>query len=113
KRKKRLYNSAELAENRIEGKKSQDKRYALKYIALKKGVAMTIDTQNINQVIKEVYNGTINAVKKVIPLEPNIGAPQLINPPLKVEFGVTIGFTGDLKGELVLQAEKGFMSEIG
>jgi len=74
---------------------------------------MTIDTQNINQVIKEVYNGTINAVKKVIPLEPNIGAPQLINPPLKVEFGVTIGFTGDLKGELVLQAEKGFMSEIG
>ncbi|WP_440896212.1 chemotaxis protein CheX [Amphibacillus sp. Q70] len=74
---------------------------------------MTVKTNNINAVIKEVYNGTIFAVKNIIPLEPNIGAPQLINPPLTVNFGVMIGFTGGLKGELVLRSDEAFIGEIG
>lgn len=74
---------------------------------------MTVKTNNINEVIKEVYNGTIFAVKNIIPLEPNIGAPQLITPPLTVNFGVMIGFTGGLKGELVLRSDEAFVSEIG
>ncbi|MBU5594022.1 chemotaxis protein CheX [Amphibacillus sp. MSJ-3] len=74
---------------------------------------MTVKTTDINELIKEVYNGTIFAVKNIIPLKPNIGVPQLINPPLTVNFGVMIGFTGGLKGELVLRSNTDFISEIG
>lgn len=74
---------------------------------------MVADKNNINEIIKEVYNGTMHTVKKIIPLEPEVGAPQLIAPPLEVTFGVMIGFTGDLKGELVLQAQHDFFGEIG
>ncbi|CQR46515.1 CheY-P phosphatase CheX [Paraliobacillus sp. PM-2] len=72
-----------------------------------------MQTKNMNEIIKEVYNGTILTVKKVIPLSPNIGSPELISPPLTVSFGVLIGFTGDLKGELVLQADSFVFNHIG
>ncbi|WP_017472390.1 chemotaxis protein CheX [Amphibacillus jilinensis] len=74
---------------------------------------MATGDKNINEIIKEVYNGTIYAVKKIVPLEPEVGAPQLIEPPLLVKFGVMIGFTGGIKGELVLQSTDAFFSEIG
>lgn len=44
---------------------------------------MTVELKNINEIIKEVYNGTIHAVKSIVPFEPSIGSPQLINPPVK------------------------------
>ncbi|WP_182201289.1 chemotaxis protein CheX [Paraliobacillus salinarum] len=72
-----------------------------------------METKNLNEVIKEVYNGTIITVKKVIPLDPNIGSPQLISPPLTVELGVLVGFTGEIKGELILQAKENVFSHIG
>lgn len=72
-----------------------------------------MENKNINEIIKEVYNGTIQTVEKVIPLEPNVGTPSLISPPLNVKFGVMIGFTGDLKGELVLQAEDKVFGHFG
>ncbi|GAA5417143.1 hypothetical protein Pryu01_02204 [Paraliobacillus ryukyuensis] len=66
-----------------------------------------------NEMIKEVYNGTIQTVEKIIPMKPKIGGPQLITPPLTVKFGVLIGFVGDLKGELVLQSDDAMFSHIG
>lgn len=74
---------------------------------------MTVEKQNINMLVREVYNGSIVAVKKIIPLEPRIGAPQLIKPPLTVNFGVMIGITGELKGNLVVKSTKDFFSVIG
>ncbi|SDC44871.1 chemotaxis protein CheX [Pelagirhabdus alkalitolerans] len=69
--------------------------------------------KNLNEIIKEVYNGTIHAVKNIIPLDPEVGSPQLVEPPLTVKFGVLIGVTGSIKGELVLQSDQDFFSEIG
>ncbi|WP_338418762.1 chemotaxis protein CheX [Paraliobacillus zengyii] len=74
---------------------------------------LTTESKNINEMIKDLYNGTIHTVKKVIPMEPVMGSPELIAPPLVVKFGVLIGFTGDLKGELLLQASQELFSEIG
>ncbi|MCT2535957.1 chemotaxis protein CheX [Aquibacillus koreensis] len=68
---------------------------------------------NINHIIKEVYNGTIKSINNVIPIENTIGGPQLIEKPLKVEFGVMIGFTGDLKGELVVKSTSNVFASIG
>lgn len=72
-----------------------------------------VDKNNINEIIKGVYNGTMQTVKKIIPFEPAFGSPELIAPPLTINFGVMIGFTGDLKGELVLQSDEKFFNEIG
>lgn len=74
---------------------------------------LEVDKKNINQLIKEIYNGTMQSVRKIIPLEPQFQKPELINPPLNISFGVMIGFTGDIKGELVLQADDAVFSEIG
>ncbi|WP_067840138.1 chemotaxis protein CheX [Amphibacillus sediminis] len=74
---------------------------------------MVVEEKSINEIIKDVYNGTIDTVKKTIPLEPAIGAPAIIEPPLEVAFGVLIGFTGDIKGELVLQADDQFFATVG
>ncbi|MDL4839350.1 chemotaxis protein CheX [Aquibacillus rhizosphaerae] len=73
----------------------------------------TTNEININQIIKEIYNGTIKSVKNVIPIEPTIGGPQLSEKPLHVKFGVLIGFTGDIKGELIVQAEPELFGKIG
>lgn len=72
-----------------------------------------MENTNINEMIKELYNGAIHTVKKVIPMEPALGSPQLLAPPLTVKFGVLIGFTGELKGELLLQASQELFGEIG
>ncbi|PXW91430.1 chemotaxis protein CheX [Streptohalobacillus salinus] len=74
---------------------------------------MTTGDKSMNEIIREVYNGTIVAVKKIIPIDPTVGAPQLIKPPLKVTYGVMIGFTGNIKGELILQSSAEFFSAVG
>lgn len=67
----------------------------------------------MNEIIKNVYNGAIVSVKKIIPIDPKVGAPKIVEPPLKVSFGVMIGYTGSVKGELVLQSSDRFFSHIG
>lgn len=74
---------------------------------------MTAREDNINVIVREVYNGSIVAVKKIIPIEFNINAPRLIKPPLTINFGVMIGFTGGLKGELVVTADEHFFGLLG
>lgn len=74
---------------------------------------MLEEKKSMNEIIKDVYNGSIVAVKKIIPVEPKVGAPELITPPLRVTFGVMIGFTGGVKGELILQSDESFFSSIG
>lgn len=74
---------------------------------------MTAVEKSMNEIIKDVYNGSIVSVKKIIPIDPEVGAPKLIEPPLKVNFGVMIGYTGNVKGELILQSNDAFFSHIG
>ncbi|MDL4839349.1 chemotaxis protein CheX [Aquibacillus rhizosphaerae] len=66
-----------------------------------------------NQMIKELYNGTIHSVKTVIPNEHKIGNPKVTVAPIDIQFGVLIGFTGDLEGKLILHAQPNVISLIG
>ncbi|GEN57369.1 CheY-P phosphatase CheX [Halolactibacillus alkaliphilus] len=74
---------------------------------------MTAGEKSMNEIIKDVYNGSIVSVKKIIPIDPEVSAPKLIQPPLRVDFGVMIGYTGNVKGELILQSNDAFFSHIG
>lgn len=72
-----------------------------------------METLTANQIVKELYNGTIQTVNTVIPIEHSVGKPQLANSPFTVNFGVLIGFTGDIKGELIIEANSSLLQSVG
>ncbi|SHM93912.1 chemotaxis protein CheX [Gracilibacillus kekensis] len=68
---------------------------------------------NANEIIKELYNGSVQAIKNVVPVEHEFEAPKMSTQPLNVEFGVLIGYSGTFKGDLLIQAEHSVFSAIG
>jgi chemotaxis protein CheX len=63
--------------------------------------------------ITTLLNGTIVSLKNIVPINHTIGKPQLSQKSLQIQFGVLIGITGDVKGKLVLSAEKPLFGAIG
>jgi chemotaxis protein CheX len=79
-----------------------------------KGVLnVTITVEYRNQSVKELLDGTCNAVKTVVPMEQKVSKPQLLERPLEIQFGVLIGFVGDIKGKLVLKGGTAVFGSIG
>ncbi|WP_010095304.1 chemotaxis protein CheX [Ornithinibacillus scapharcae] len=70
-------------------------------------------TEERSKAITSLLNGTIMSVKNTIPVQHTIGKPQLSGESLKLQFGVLIGITGDIKGKLVLSGESNVFSSIG
>ncbi|SFC46310.1 chemotaxis protein CheX [Bacillus sp. OV322] len=60
-----------------------------------------------------VLNGTISAVKSVIPAGISFGDPFLLRQPLEqASLSVLIGMTGDVRGRLIIEANEEIMSKI-
>ncbi|MRH42110.1 chemotaxis protein CheX [Aquibacillus halophilus] len=74
---------------------------------------MSAQLENKNHVVKELYNGTIQSLKTIIPIQHVIGKPSVINNSVSIEFGVLIGFTGNLKGELIIKGDTTLFSSVG
>ncbi len=73
------------------------------------GMTMTIGTQ-----VTSVLNGTISAVKSVLPLEMDIHPPQLIQKHFEQEeISVLIGMLGDFPGRLIIDGSETCLSKIG
>ncbi|UFT98278.1 chemotaxis protein CheX [Radiobacillus kanasensis] len=66
-----------------------------------------------NEVVRELYNGTIQSLKTVVPIPHEVGSPQKSDTTLSVKFGVLIGITGDIKGRILLKADPSIFSSIG
>ncbi|MFJ7975348.1 chemotaxis protein CheX [Peribacillus sp. JNUCC 23] len=70
---------------------------------------MSVTTQ-----ISGVLNGTIQAVKTIIPLNLEMSKPLLINEPfLQNGIGVLIGMTGDVRGRLLIEGNQDAIGRIG
>ncbi|KMY50526.1 chemotaxis protein CheX [Peribacillus loiseleuriae] len=70
---------------------------------------MSITTQ-----ITSVLNGTVQAVKSIIPLNLEMSKPLLINEPfLQQGIGVLIGMTGDVRGRLIIEGNSDAIGRIG
>ncbi|MGE8077836.1 chemotaxis protein CheX [Peribacillus loiseleuriae] len=70
---------------------------------------MSVTTQ-----ITSVLNGTIQAVKSIIPLNLEMSKPLLINEPfLQQGIGVLIGMTGDVRGRLIIEGNSDAIGRIG
>lgn len=74
---------------------------------------MTITVQEKNKRIKELINGMYEAVKAIINVETTISKPNLLQEPVDLKFGVLIGITGDIKGQLILEGESSLFADLG
>ncbi|WP_370521792.1 chemotaxis protein CheX [Virgibacillus sp. MSP4-1] len=74
---------------------------------------MTTTAEKSTESVTNILNGTIQSVRSVIPLNIDIGKPQLYEKPLELEFGVLIGITGEIKGSLVLAGSAPLFGSIG
>ena len=64
--------------------------------------------------VTTVLNGTISAIKSVLPLAMEINKPELITQPFEQEaISVLIGMTGDVPGRLIIEGPEMCMSKIG
>ncbi|HEO8421269.1 chemotaxis protein CheX [Niallia sp. FSL W8-0635] len=62
----------------------------------------------------EILNGTIEAVKGVIPCELQIARPALTGTPFVLKsLGVLIGITGDLRGRIIIDGDNQVFGKIG
>lgn len=63
--------------------------------------------------VTELLNGMLHSLRNIVPLPYEKKSPRLLNRHLSLEFGVLIGFTGDLKGKVVFKGEPSVFGSIG
>ncbi|WP_100010355.1 chemotaxis protein CheX [Lentibacillus sediminis] len=74
---------------------------------------MSLSTRETSKHITILLNGTLTSLKSVIPIGHEIERPRLLQTPLKLEYGVLIGITGDVKGKLILSGKPSTFGTIG
>ncbi len=62
---------------------------------------MTVAAFEKSKVITELLNGTHVALQTIIPLNYQLNKPTLLGKSLKLQFGILIGITGDIKARLL------------
>ncbi|GGB35724.1 CheY-P phosphatase CheX [Lentibacillus populi] len=70
-------------------------------------------TMEKNLAITELLNSSFLSIKNVVPVDHEIKKPRRLEHPLRLQFGVLIGITGDVKGKLVMAGDSGLFSMIG
>jgi len=74
-------------------------------------LALTVEERNRS--VTYLLNGANASIRSVIPLNYNLSKPELLGQSLEITFGVLIGFTGDIKGKLILSGEHSVFAAIG
>lgn len=70
-------------------------------------------TQERNKSVLTLLNGTTSAIQAVVPIKHEMSKPRLLEQSLRIQFGVLIGITGDVKGKLVLSGNTTTFGSIG
>ncbi|HEY4600856.1 MAG TPA: chemotaxis protein CheX [Cerasibacillus sp.] len=66
-----------------------------------------------NVLIKELLNGTMASLEKVVSLPYKILNTEALKQSFHLHFGVLIGITGQMKGKLILAGDKSVFASIG
>lgn len=74
---------------------------------------MTVSANTRNKAVTELLNGTLASIKNVVPIEFQINKPKRIEKDFRLNFGVLIGITGDVKGKLVFTGQQPTFNAIG
>ncbi|WP_338451849.1 chemotaxis protein CheX [Niallia oryzisoli] len=68
----------------------------------------------LTELAAEILQGTIDAVKEVVPFEISMEKPSLFTQPYTQHcIGVLIGMTGDIRGRLIIDGNEETLSKIG
>ena len=68
----------------------------------------------ITKSVTDILNGTIQAVKSVVPLEIHVEKPPLFTQPFpQHSIGVLIGMTGDARGRIIIDGDELVFGKIG
>ena len=73
---------------------------------------MTVAVFEKSKVITELLNGTQVALQTIIPLNYQLNKPTLLGKSLKLQFGILIGITGDIKARLLLMGVPSTFSSV-
>ncbi|KAB2338262.1 chemotaxis protein CheX [Cytobacillus depressus] len=69
---------------------------------------------SLTKSVTDILNGTIEAVKAVVPLEIHVEKPALFTQPFNQHsFGVLIGMTGDARGRIIIDGDGWVFGKIG
>lgn len=63
--------------------------------------------------IRELINGTYESINAIISVDQTISKPIIIKGVADLEYGILIGITGDIKGQLILEGESKLFGELG
>ncbi|MCJ8007617.1 chemotaxis protein CheX [Lederbergia wuyishanensis] len=74
---------------------------------------MSISIEQRNKTVRDLLNGTFTSFKNVIPIQHETKKPQLLGKSLHLQYGVLIGITGDIKGNIILSSNPGVFGSIG
>jgi|SRR5690625_4010165 len=73
---------------------------------------MVIQKSGKSLAIRELLNGTISSLKTVVPIKNQIEKPRKLVDEIQLQYGVIIGFAGDVKGNLVFTGESNTFGSI-
>ena len=63
--------------------------------------------------LTELLNGVIASLKMIVPSHPKVKKPTLLNEDLSLQYGVLIGYAGDVKGNLIVRGIPEVFATIG
>lgn len=74
---------------------------------------MSVASDESFHMTEALLNGMISAINQTIPLEHSINKTSPIGDSILIDFGVFIGFTGDVKGKLLFSGDNSLFAYIG
>lgn len=74
---------------------------------------MSISTQERSKAATILLNGTFSSLETVVPLKQTRMKPQLLEKDFRIQYGVLIGITGDVRGKMILSGNPQTFSKIG
>lgn len=74
---------------------------------------MSVTVQEKNKMLKELINGIYESVNTIINVKTTMSKPSIIKGPVELRFGVLIGITGNIKGQLIFEADSSLFGELG
>src|SRR5699024_5176724 len=76
-------------------------------------IFVTTGTAGNSKFLTELLNGVIASLKMIVPSHPKVKKPRLLKEDLSLQYGVLIGYAGDVKGNLIVRGVPTVFSKIG
>ncbi|RLL46685.1 chemotaxis protein CheX [Oceanobacillus piezotolerans] len=74
---------------------------------------MSVSVEERNRLVLHLLNGTSSSLKTIVPIQHKLSKPQLLGKLIHFQFGVLIGFTGDVKGRLIIDGDQSVFQAVG